>query len=76
MSTRKLAIVVVLTGIALLITLSRQSPKGTVPAGTLNVTDLKVERFDEDFAVEAYLRDPYSMYCTQHCTPAEEKQQP
>ncbi|MGC2211522.1 MAG: bifunctional diaminohydroxyphosphoribosylaminopyrimidine deaminase/5-amino-6-(5-phosphoribosylamino)uracil reductase RibD [Candidatus Korobacteraceae bacterium] len=31
-----------------------------MPAGVaLTAADLKIERFDEDFAVEAYLRDPY-----------------
>jgi len=50
--------------------------EGALPAGTLAATNLRIERFDEDFAVEAYLRDPYSMYCTQHCPPAKEKQQP
>jgi len=50
--------------------------EGALPARTLAATNLRIERFDEDFAVEAYLRDPYSMYCTQHCPPAKEKQQP
>jgi diaminohydroxyphosphoribosylaminopyrimidine deaminase/5-amino-6-(5-phosphoribosylamino)uracil reductase len=36
-----------------------EGPNGLPSGMGLRATDLKIERFGEDFAVEAYLRDPY-----------------
>jgi diaminohydroxyphosphoribosylaminopyrimidine deaminase/5-amino-6-(5-phosphoribosylamino)uracil reductase len=36
-----------------------EGPNGLPPGAGLHATDIKIERFGEDFAVEAYLRDPY-----------------
>jgi diaminohydroxyphosphoribosylaminopyrimidine deaminase/5-amino-6-(5-phosphoribosylamino)uracil reductase len=36
-----------------------EGQNGLSPGDALRSTDLRIERFGEDFAIESYLRDPY-----------------